>query len=208
MMRNALVLLCSPHAKASSGWPVVASCLAQLELDNPGIEIRYRTLSAPGLPLPSAAYANAIMAGSPMDDPAFDLSGTLIRELEESDMLIIATPMHNFTIPACLKIWMDYVLRIHRTFTPTPAGKVGKLRDIPTLVVVASGGFHHGPRANQPDFLSPYLSFALNTIGIQSIQYVYLQGLAYGQDSVQYALNQTNDETVAAYSALLAVTGN
>jgi hypothetical protein len=35
--------------------------------------------------------------------------------------------MHNYTVPAVLKAWIDQIVRIHRSFASTPAGKVGKL---------------------------------------------------------------------------------
>ena len=49
--------------------------------------------------------------------------------------------LHNYTVPASLKAWMDRVVRIGRTFASTPAGKVGSLADRPTFVVAASGGY-------------------------------------------------------------------
>ncbi|MCB5186473.1 NAD(P)H-dependent oxidoreductase [Methylobacillus caricis] len=193
-MSKVLVLTCSPHGQASSGWPVVESLLDKIRDDDQEARIVYRSLSAPGFSFPPAAYASAVLSGAPATAPEFAVSETLISELETADMLVISTPMHNFTVPASLKAWIDYVLRIHRTFTPTPSGKVGNLGDIPTFVIVSSGGFHHGVRANQPDFLSPYLSFALETIGIMSIQYIYLQGLAYGKESVEAAIDSGNEK--------------
>ena len=38
-------------------------------------------------------------------------SEELIQELESSDFVVIATPMHNFTVPAALKMWIDHVVR-------------------------------------------------------------------------------------------------
>jgi FMN-dependent NADH-azoreductase len=83
-------------------------------------------------------------------------------------MLFIVTPMHNFTVPASLKLWLDHVIRINRSFHSTPQGKVGLMKDIPTFVLVSSGGFHVGERARQLDFLTPYLRYALASIGINA----------------------------------------
>jgi len=46
-------------------------------------------------------------------------SEILIGELETSD-LVISTPMHNFTVPALLRAWIDQVVRFGRTFRSTP----------------------------------------------------------------------------------------
>ena len=62
---------------------------------------------------------------------AFAASEALISELEASDALLLTTPMHNFTVPAVLKLWLDQVVRFGRTFRSTPEGKIGLLRDRP-----------------------------------------------------------------------------
>jgi FMN-dependent NADH-azoreductase len=117
--------------------------------------------------------------------------------------------MHNFTVPAALKLWIDYTLRIHRTFASTPEGKVGLMRDRPSMVIVGSGGVHSGERARQPDFLTPYLRYALGSIGIQSVQFLLLQGLVMGEATVAEALDAaraqlTGDAVFASLAALAA----
>ena len=103
-----------------------------------------------------------------------------IAELEQAGALIISTPMNNFTVPAVLKAWIDQVLRLERTFSSTPAGKVGLLADRPTYVVVATGGFVTGEHARQPDFLTPYLQAVLATLGIRTVQFLYLERIPRG----------------------------
>ena len=77
--------------------------------------------------------------------------------------------MHNYTVPATLKAWLDQVVRFGRAFESTPDGKIGKLRDRPTWIVVSSGGYITGERARQPDFLTGYMSAILATIGIRDV---------------------------------------
>ncbi len=113
-------------------------------------------------------------------------------------MLIINTPMHNFTVPAALKLWIDYVLRIHRTFASTPEGKVGLMRDRPAFVIVGSGGHHSGEHALQRDFLSPYLRYALGCIGVTDVHFLLLQGLVRSEAAVTEALKAAR-ETLAQH---------
>ncbi len=88
--------------------------------------------------------------------------------------------MHNFTVPAVLKAWIDQVLRLNRTFRLTPAGKVGLLADRPTYVVVATGGPISGERARQPDFLTPYLEAVLRTLGVHTVHFLRLEAMPRG----------------------------
>ena len=72
-------------------------------------------------------------AESARDAGVLQESEQLIEELDAADILVISTPMHNFTVPAVLKAWIDQVGRFGRTFQSTPTGKVGLLRDRPGL---------------------------------------------------------------------------
>ena len=108
-----------------------------------------------------------------------DLSEALIQEVEAADVIVIGTPMHNLTVPSVLKAWIDQILRAGRTFKSTPAGKVGMLRDRPVFIGIASGGVFTGERANQPDFLTPYLAAVLDCVGLKTLQFLAVQATAF-----------------------------
>lgn len=148
----------------------------------PKASIHRRDLGTEPLPHTPPEYAVALSTPATLAAPpegSLDVSERLIRELEAADAIVIGTPMHNYTLPSVLKAWIDQVLRVGRTMQSTPAGKVGLLRDRPVFIGVASGGVFSGARANQPDFLTPYLSLALNSIGLKTLQFLALQGTAF-----------------------------
>lgn len=185
-MNQLLFLECSPFGAESSGALRVKAALREQGSIAGGAHCVTRYLSADPLAPLSADYALALTRLAPCSEPALALSEQLISELETSDRLLIATPMHNFTVPAALKLWLDYVLRIGRSFSNTPQGKVGLLRDRPTLVLVRSGGICSGDQARQPDFLTPYLQHALATLGIHSVQFVYLPGQTLTDEALNH----------------------
>lgn len=192
-MKTILLVNASPLGPASRVY-----ALAKRAADNvleAGADIRMieRDLSATRLSPITEDYADAIVQRAESGAPAFAESETLTEELVACDYLIVATPMHNFAVPASLKLWIDYVLRDGRTFTRRDGYKVGLLADRAALVVVGSGGVHSGPHARQPDYLSPYLAHVLATVGIGNVQFVYLQGLArpdMAEQSVVWAERQ------------------
>lgn len=47
------------------------------------------------------------------------------------------------------------------------------------FIGIASGGVFTGDRANQPDFLTPYLSAVLNCIGLKTLQFLSVQATAF-----------------------------
>jgi FMN-dependent NADH-azoreductase len=182
----------------------------------PGASITRRDLGAEPLPQTGSLYAAALASPATLAAPpkgSLDISEALIREVEAADVIVIGTPMHNLTIPSVLKAWIDQILRVGRTMKSTPAGKVGMLRDRPVFIGVASGGFFTGERANQPDFLTPYLSLALSSIGLKTQQFLPLQGTAFldwgqapsARDKALAALDLTAAEHLREFHDRLAV---
>jgi len=156
-----------------------------------------RDITGSSMPCIDGAYVQAMLAHTSReassDVAALQLSEQLIEELDEANALLIDTPVHNYTVPAALKTWIDQVVRVGRTFKSTPAGKAGTLRDRPTVVVSASGGFFSG-NAAQPDFFAPYLDAVLATIGIRSVRHIRLEGLTRGDDAVRAAYARADQE--------------
>ena len=172
---------CSPRRESHSRGLSAAIVGRLLELA-PGASVHRRDLGAEPLPHAVADYAVALSTPATLAAPpkgSLDVSEMLVREIESADVIVIGTPMHNYTVPSTLKAWIDQVLRVGRTMKSTPAGKVGMLRDRPVFIGVASGGVFSGERANQPDFLTPYLSLALNSIGLKTLQFLPLQATAF-----------------------------
>ncbi|WP_017901604.1 FMN-dependent NADH-azoreductase [Pseudomonas asplenii] len=181
-MSRALLLNFSPHGTAARGYQLAAGVLRGL----PGVTaVIDRQLGSEPLPAVTRDYATAVTA---LDGqaPAVEVSEQQIVELENSDLLVLCTPLHNFTQPAALKLWVDHVVRVQRSFGHSGAGrKVGLLRDRPTFVLVSSGGFIQGEKANQPDFLTPCLTAQLECVGIRQVHFIYLQGSVRGDEAVR-----------------------
>jgi FMN-dependent NADH-azoreductase len=175
---NILHIDCSPR-QASHSRRLSRAIVGRVIALAPGAGVTRRDLGNDPIPHASAQYATALSSRGALDAPAtgvMGLSDLLIREVEAADIVVIGTPMNNFTVPSVLKAWIDQIVRIGRTFARSPTGKHGLLRDRPVLVGIASGGIFSGDRANQPDFLTSYLSAALGCVGLKTVHYLPLQG--------------------------------
>jgi FMN-dependent NADH-azoreductase len=190
-MSTILHLRCSPRGAAAFSSRMAEEVVARLVRRDKTAEVVFRDLSARPPPLIDAGFSAAILGPPGETPPALAVSEALIRELEAADVLVIATPMHNYCVPAVLKAWVDQIVRIHRTFASTPGGKVGKLRDRPVWLVVASGGWFSSPSPTgapaQPDFLTPYVRAVLGTIGIFDVHVLTLEGVTRGADIAEAA---------------------
>jgi FMN-dependent NADH-azoreductase len=178
---NILHIDCSPRPESHSRQLSAAIVKKLLELA-PGARISRRDFAAAPLPHASSDYATTLSSPATLAAPlkgALDLSETLIQEVEAADAIVIGTPMNNLTVPSVFKAWIDQILRAGRTFKSTPAGKVGMIRDRPVFIGIASGGVFTGERANQPDFLTPYLSVVLGAMGLKTLQFLSVQATAF-----------------------------
>jgi len=178
---NILHLDCSPRPESHSR-QLSAAIVGKLMEISPSASVVRRDFAAAPLPHASSDYASTLSSPATLAAPlkgALELSETLIGEVEAADVIVIGTPMNNLTVPSVLKAWIDQVLRAGRTFKSTPAGKMGMLRDRPVFIGAASGGVFAGDHANQPDFLTPYLSVVLGSIGLKTLQFLSVQATAF-----------------------------
>ena len=106
----------------------------------------------------------------------FKLSDTLVKELKESDIIIISAPIYNYGPPATLKAWSDLAARVGETFRFKPNGRrEGLLKNKHAYLIITSGGTKLN---SKEDFLTPWLKFILNFFGIKKIDVVSADQMA------------------------------
>jgi FMN-dependent NADH-azoreductase len=98
-------------------------------------------------------------------------SEALVDELLAADEIAIGVPMHNFTIPAALKLWIDQIVRPGRTFSYGGNGAEGLLKGRTATLLIATGGdYALGTPAAAMNFLEPYMRTLLGFIGITDVR--------------------------------------
>lgn len=101
------------------------------------------------------------------------LSDRLIGELMAADTLVVGIAMHNFSIPAALKRWIDYVCRAGLTFRYTDTGPEGLTPIRSAWLMVASGGT---PVGGDMDFATGYMTHICRFLGIDTVHVVDASG--------------------------------
>ena len=122
----------------------------------------------------------------------FKLSDQLVKELKESDVIIISAPIYNYGPPATLKAWSDLAARIGETFRFKPNGRrEGLLKNKRAYLVITSGGTKLN---SNEDFLTPWLKFILNFFGIDKIDIICADQMALDYEkSIRDAEKQINN---------------
>ena len=159
--------------------------------------VTYRDVSQ-GLPFVSEMMVGAYYtpAGDRSDEQkqSIALSNTIVEELRASDIVVLGTPMYNFSAPAGLKAWADLAARVGETFQYSENGPIGLLKDKKAYVVVATGG---AAIDSEIDFLTPWLRHFLGFIGITNIEVIKAEALnRNGEDAIEGA-----HSTIAALAA-------
>jgi FMN-dependent NADH-azoreductase len=150
---------------------------------HPDGAVIYRDLAAkPPAPI-DQAWVQATFTPADLRTPEHDAllapSEALIQQLESADEIVIGVPMHNFSVPASLKLWIDQVVRSGRTFTYGANGPMGLLTGKKATLLVASGGVYspESPAAAL-NFAEPYLKAVLGFIGITDVRTVAVGGVS------------------------------
>jgi FMN-dependent NADH-azoreductase len=187
---NILHITSSPRGPQSYSNRVAAGVLDELRQRNPGATVVTRDLAREPLPHIDEDFVAATRSpNGPQTEKQrglLALSDALVDELIAADIVVIATPMINFTISSNLKSWLDFVARAGRTFSYSEAGPKGLVTGKQVIVVAAKGGIYAANPAL--DFQVPYLKSVLGFLGMTDVEVLDVEGTAYGPDIAEKAV--------------------
>lgn len=176
----------------SSSRALSAEVVARLVELHPGAEVIYRDVTVDPVLHLSPDHL-AVFQGGPVvsDTLGKDLAtgGAYLDELFAADVLVIGTPMYNFSIPTQLKAWIDRLLVAGKTFHYTATGPEGLLPKGKKAYVVSTrgGAYSSGPMAAL-DHQEKLVVAVLNFIGVSEVTVVRAEGLNLGQETKDAAL--------------------
>ena len=68
------------------------------------------------------------------------LSDSLIDEVLAADVILLGIPMHNFSVPATFKAWIDQIARAGKTFGYTDQGPKGLIPSGKKVIAILTRG--------------------------------------------------------------------
>jgi FMN-dependent NADH-azoreductase len=149
-----------------------------------------RDLYATAIPPVTAEWVGAAYtpeeARTPQQKQLLALSDRLLAELEQADEYVFGVPMHNFGVPSVLKLWIDQVARVGRTFSYADGTAKGLLTGKKATFIIATGGIYDAQtRMASFNFVEPYLRSVFGFLGVTDTTFLTTGGTAalnYGQD--------------------------
>jgi len=169
---NVLLITASAQQKGSVTRRFASEMIDELESQHGVINLKERDVSQ-GLPFVDedwvAANFTPADTRSKKQQDKLSLSDELVEEIKQADVLVMAAPIYNFSVPASLKAWIDMVCRVGLTFNYTSEGPVGLLKGKKAYIVIASGGTRIG---SEIDYASDYLRHVMGFMGIDDVELI------------------------------------
>src|ERR1700678_2114816 len=179
----------SPLGEASISRHLTAEFVESWQLAHPDGKIVKRDLTTTSIPPVSGAWIGAVYTPEDTRTPAqrelLTLSDSLIAELQGADEYVFGVPMHNFSVPSVLKLWIDQISRVNKTFSYATGTPVGLLTGKKATVIIASdGNYDEGTAMASYNFVEPYLRTLFGFLGITDVTVLAAGGasaLNYGK---------------------------
>src|SRR6204780_4119573 len=180
----------SPLYGRSVSRELTGAFVAQWKASHPDGRVVVRDLNATPISPISAEWVGAVYtpdeARTPQQKELLALSETLLAELEHADEYVFGVPMHNFGVPSVLKLWIDQISRVGRTFSYADGTPKGLLTGKKATFIIATGGIYDAQtRMSSFNFVEPYLRSVFGFLGVTDAAFLTTGGTA--------ALNQGHD---------------
>ncbi|MNN04932.1 FMN-dependent NADH-azoreductase [compost metagenome] len=116
----------------------------------------------------------------------------LISELKEADIIVIDSPMYNFSVPATLRAYFDFTSRAGYTFKYDENGPKGLLNNKKLYVAFTSGNIYSEGPYQIYDSNIPYIKNIFSFYGVSDISVFRAEGLSIPgimETSLERAIN-------------------
>ncbi len=189
-MNTLLHIDSSPLYGQSVSRELTGAFVAQWQSSHPGGTVVDRDLNATSIAPVTAEWVAAIYTPEDVrtsqQKELLSLSDTLIAELEQADEYVFGVPMHNFGVPSVLKLWIDQVARVGKTFSYADGIPKGLLSEKKTTFIIATGGIYDAQTQMASfNFVEPYLRSVFGFLGVTDATFLTAGGtmaLNHGQD--------------------------
>ena len=203
-MKNLLIINASPRAGRSNSRSLTELFGKKWLENNPDYAIHHREVGQAAIPHVSEAWIAAAFKPAVLrtdeDNYALKTSDQLIAELKNADVIVVGSPMYNWSIPSALKAYLDQVIRVNETIQISASDPknpyIGLLKNkrLYLLLSRGNGGYGNGEYYEHMNFQSDYLKTVFNIMGIDDINEIALNGEAFGGELFEQSVKSVHSK--------------
>jgi FMN-dependent NADH-azoreductase len=180
----------SPLYGRSVSRELTAAFVTQWKASHPDGRVIDRDLNGTVIPPINAEWVGAVYTPeevrTPQQKEVLSLSDSLLAELQEADEYVFGVPMHNFGVPSVLKLWIDQITRVGRTFSYANGTPKGLIIGKRATFIIATGGIYDAQTQMASfNFVEPYLRSLFAFLGVTDATFLTAGGtkaLSQGHD--------------------------
>lgn len=182
MAQKILRIISSPRGEASLSAKLGTAIVEKIKAKYPDSIVKERNLAKNPFPhlnevLVSSFFTPAEKHSQQQSD-AIKYSDEAIAEIQEADIIVMDTPMYNFTITSTLKTYLDQIVRSGVTFRVAENGIEGLLKNKKVYLAFSASGVYSEGGAQQPyDFAVPLVKTILGWVGMTDVTVFRIEGL-------------------------------
>lgn len=181
-MKQILRIISSPRIEVSASRKLGSVVLEKILEKYPDSNVKERDLTKNLVPLLEDVHINSFFtpaeSRSPEQETINQYSEGLISELQEADIIIIESPMYNFSVPATLRAYFDYTSRAGYTFSYDENGPKGLLNNKKLYVAFSSGNIYSEGPYQSYDSNVPYVKNVFGFYGVTDVSVFRAEGLS------------------------------
>ncbi len=121
----------------------------------------------------------------------------MTEQLKSADIVVVAFPMNNFSMPAAVKAWFDSVMLKGQTWDVKDGGYVGMMNGKKALVIVTSGGFYSKEPMIGWEHALSLTKIEFQFMGYSDVQGILAEGMNAGDDTKSANLKKSIEQIQA-----------
>lgn len=167
-------------------------------------DITFRELGNENVPHINENWISAAFkpetARSEEEKEALKTSDLYIAELHETDIIVVGTPMYNWSVPSALKAYIDQVVRVNETWKLNPGNYenpyIGLLENKTVYLLVSRGaqGYEKGGYNEHMNYQTNYLKTVFNVMGIHNIHLVAIDGATLDPENLKQTIENSHQK--------------
>lgn len=195
VMQKILVINASARGSKSKSRELTEVFIKQWKMINGEAVFNFRDLVISEIPFVTESWIEASSKKKDQrnenDNSILKISDIYIEEVKNADIIVLGSPMYNWSVPGTLKAYLDQIIRINETWKINPENPEnpynGLLGDKILFLFLTRGGtgYEKGEPHEHMNFQSTYLEAVFKLMGIHNIYTVTIDGVSLDTEKLR-----------------------